>query len=258
VYSFMKNSSSASRISATLLILAMATTSVLVASRAIPATNPSPYPFDALYDVYASGAVVGQFSYKVSRSNNDVNSNDFMLESTMQPSGLGQLLASGPLLQLSHFTIKNGRVVPHSYQETRPGEDQPDSKINFDWDGMTVELPDGETLPIPQRPLDPASAPLQVIMTPPSAERNLTVNVVSRKGTRLHTFKLTGESELETAIGTIRTLEIREQSQGAEPSDFVQIWLAPDRGFVPVKIERHRKGIVIAFTLAKLNASPEQ
>jgi|GEM_PF-5882826 len=250
----MRNSSTASRISLAVLVLAIAAMSMLVASRAIPATNPSPYPFDALYDVHASGAVVGQFSYKVSRS----TGSDYLLESTMQPSGIGQLLASGPMLQLSHFTVKDGRVVPHSYQETRPGEDPPDTKISFDWDGMTVELPDGETLPIPQRPLDPASAPLQVIMTPPSAERNLTVNVVSKRGSRLHTFKLTGESELETAIGKMRTIEIREQSQGAEPSDFVQIWLAPDRGFVPVKIERHRKGIVIAFTLAKLNASPEQ
>ncbi len=226
--------------------------------RVVPATSSSPYPLDALYDVHASGAIVGQFSFKVSRPGDNNEGNDFVLESSMQPSGIGQLLASGPLLQLSHFTVKNGRVLPQTYHETRPGEDPPDTTISFDWDGMTVKLPDGEILPIPRRPLDPASAPLQVILTPPSAERNLAVNVVSKRGARLHTFKLTGESTLETAIGTMRTLEIREQSQGADPGDFVQIWLAPDRGFVPVKIERHRKGIVIAFTLSKLNASPEQ
>lgn len=226
--------------------------------RVVPATSTSPYPLDALYDVHASGAVVGQFSFKVSRPGDNTDSNEFLLESSMQPSGIGQLLASGPLLQLSHFTVQNGRVVPQSYHETRPGEDPPDTTISFDWDGMTVKLPNGEILPIPQRPLDPASAPLQVILTPPSAERNLDVNVISKRGARLHTFKLTGESTLETAIGTMKTLEIREQSQGADPGNFVKIWLAPERGFVPVKIERHRKGIVIAFTLSKLNASPEQ
>lgn len=239
------------------LLLALIVMTVGVGS-AVPATNPTPYPLDALYDVHASGAVVGQFSFKVSRPGNSENGDEFLLESSMQPSGLGQLLASGPLLQLSHFTVKDGRVVPQLYQETRPGDEQPDTTINFDWDGMTVELPDGETLPIPNQPLDPAIAPLQVIMTPPSADRHLKVNVISKRGARLHTFKLTGESTLETAIGTLRTLEVRQQRQGADAENFVDIWLAPDRGYVPVKIERHRKGIVIAFTLAKLNASPEQ
>jgi len=216
------------------------------------AQNELQVPMNLVYTVTTDGARIGEYAMRISR-----NRNVFRLESSLTPQGIAQLFAGGLYQQESVFMITKGKILPLIYTEQREGKDPEKWSMQFDWSTMKITMPDGELVEMPRQPLDAAVAPIQVLMTPPSKSRDLSVNVVSDKGIRQHTFSRVGEVELETAIGTVNTVNIHQRKRGSEKQNYVDIWLAPDKNWIPVKIVRHKKSRSIEFNIQAYNTTTE-
>jgi len=233
-------------------VLGIAITLMLLQASPAQAGNPLPLPLDLTFNVSTEGASIGKYAMSVGN-----RSNVYTLTSTLKPSGLAQLLGGAEFQQESRFYVRKGRVVPLTYREHREGREPPKWALRFDWATMQVTLPDGNQKKMPRQPLDPAVAPLQVIMTPPSPTRELVVNVVNDRGVRRHTFTYMGEETIETALGKLRTINVQQRKHGAAKESYIDIWLAPDKGWIPVRIIRRKKSRDIEFDIASLEPVSE-
>lgn len=228
------------------LILAVVTYSVSHAEQ----TAPLPDHFNILFEVSSSGAVVGELNMQLSR-----NGTDYALQSVATPKGLAVLLGDGPFSQKSLFGVKRGKVLPMRYNERRKKKGRPPEwTLDFDWDDMKVTMPDGTRIPIPRQPVDPAAVSIQMMLTPPSSERDLVVHLVNHRGVRKHTFSLIGKETVDTSVGQVQAWHLRQRKQGAEENSYIDIWIAPENWNMPVKMQRHRKGRVVTFALKSLDA----
>jgi hypothetical protein len=138
------------------------------------------------------------------------------------------------------------------YNERRTGKSPPEYSIAFDWNEKMVTLADGSEVPIPRQPVDPAALPVQVMLTPPAPNRDLVVNLINDRGVKTQTVSLIGDAELETSIGLVKAQHLRRRKKGAKEGDFIDIWISPDNYNLPVRIERHKRNRIFAFTLKSL------
>lgn len=214
----------------------------------VQAQNKLQVPMELVYTVTTDGTRIGEYAMRIKQE-----SNVYHLDSSLTPQGIAQLFAGGLYQQQSVFMIKKGKILPLIYSEQREGKEPENWSMKFDWAGMKITMPSGEMVDMPRQPLDAAVAPIQVLLTPPSKSRNLDVNVVSDKGVRKHSFTRVGEAELETDIGTLNTVNIHQRKQGSEKENYVDIWLAPDHNWIPVKIVRHKKSRSIEFNIQAYN-----
>ncbi len=217
------------------------------------AQNELKVPMELVYTVTTDGTRIGEYAMRIVRKGNV-----FHLDSSLTPQGIAQLFAGGLYQQKSVFMTKKGKILPLIYSEQRSGKEPEQWSMQFDWTAMKISMPDGDLVDMPRQPLDAAVAPIQVLLTPPSKERNLNVNVVSDKGVRKHSFSRVGEVELETAIGTVDTVNIHQRKQGSEKENYVDIWLAPGKNWIPVKIVRHKKSRSIEFNIQAYNTTTNE
>lgn len=221
-----------------------AVTTGLPLAQAESAKQKLPQELLAVYQVSTAGTVVGEYSMRLQRSGDHYD-----VESSVTPKGLATIFAPGPMEQTSQFGIKRGRVLPLQYNERRSGKTPPEYSLAFDWDNMTVTLPDGSQLPIPRQPVDPAALPVQVMLTPPAPDRDLVVNLVNDRGVRTHTVSLLGDADMETSLGQVKAQHLRQRKKGAKEGDYIDIWIDPDQYNVPIRIERHKRSRMLAFAL---------
>jgi hypothetical protein len=70
--------------------------------------------------------------------------------------------------------------------------------------------------------------------------------VIDKDGTRQYEFARDGEATLQTPMGAIATVVYRSQKAGSPR--ITRFWCAPDRGYIPLKVEQTR-GDEVRWTL---------
>ncbi len=162
---------------------------------------------------------------------------------TSNPSALVRVLYGSPN-QISLFCLKDGHIRSQHFESILQGDDKQSYKLDFDWNKHTVTDENGQVRPIPDDAVDSFALQQAVRLwvqahaadsTPPTAE----FTMVDNKNLTHYQFKFSGHQKVDTPAGSFDALLMERIDN---PDKQGRFWLAPDRGYMPVKIETKNGG----------------
>ena len=212
----------------------------LAASVAAQASD-APLPnLDAIYAVSWSGLGVGDASVSLKA---DVRAGCYVYASTTKPVGFIKALYGSPN-ESSRFCVQGGRIRSQHFESVLQGDDKQSYALAFDYAKHQVTDENGLSREIPDEAVDSFSLHQAVRLwaaahakdeNPPVGE----FTMVDRKNFTYYKFKFAGRETLQTPAGTFETVKIERVDN---PDKIGRFWLAPERDYMPVRIETKNGG----------------
>jgi hypothetical protein len=223
-------------------LLPTLTLALLAAGAAARAAELRPY--QARYNGIWHGMIVAVSDLKLERTGDT-----WTYSSSSTPRGIGRL-ASGifPPRQISVVRITDSGVRPLSYRSIG-GESAKSIDLTYDWRAARVTgTYQGVPVDLPLTPevQDDASVELALTVELLAGRTPNSFRIIDGNGTRQYQFARDGEATLQTPMGAVATVVYR--SQKAHSPRITRFWCAPDRGYVPLKVEQ-TKGDEVQWTM---------
>jgi hypothetical protein len=201
-------------------------------------------PYQATYKGIWQGMTVAFSELKLEHSGDS-----WTYSSRSTPRGIGRL-ASGvfPPRQVSVVRVGAEGVQPQSYQSSG-GERARATDLTYDWqthrvtgtyEGAPVDLP------LTHEVQDDASVQLALMVELLAGRTPSRFLMIDRSVTREYQFARDGEATLHTPLGAVPTVVYRAQK--ANSPRITRFWCAPDRGYIPLKVEQ-TKGDDVQWTM---------
>jgi hypothetical protein len=202
-------------------------------------------PYQATYAGIWHGTTVAISQLKLEHS-----ADRWTFTSHSEPRGFGRL-ASGvfPPLQVSVVSVSGGGSVrPQSFKSTG-GSASKNTDLKYDWQAHRVTgTYEGTRVDLPLTPevQDDGSVQLSLIVKLLAGQTPATVEMIDGDGVRDYRFARDGAEKLSTPLGEIAT--VIYSAQKANSPRVTRFWCAPERGYVPMKVEQTR-GNDVQWTL---------
>jgi hypothetical protein len=201
-------------------------------------------PYQASYSGIWRGMTVAVSTLKLEHTGDT-----WTYTSKSEPRGLGHM-ASGvfPPLQISVVRVTDSGVLPQSYR-SEGGDAAKGVDLKYDWQAHRVTgVYEGVPVDLPLTPAvqDDGSVQLALMTellagrTPPGLQ------LIDKNSVREYQFTREGEATVKIALGDVATVVYA--SQKAYSPRITRFWCAPDRGFIPMKVEQ-KKGDDVQWTL---------
>ncbi len=201
--------------------------SLSVAGLAAP---PEVQSVQAVYKVYLKGLPVGHDEERFERTGER-----YRITSETRAEGLAALFVRAPFTLVSEGRIVGDELQPLSYRSSR-GDPARAVSARFDWDRKLMEATRGdkqESFELPAGTQDRLSAMYQFMLKPPTSE-SVTARMTQGKKPESYHYVKQGEETLHTAAGDFATVYYAREAKEGESK--VQLWLAKDHNFLPVRI----------------------
>jgi hypothetical protein len=150
--------------------------------------------------------------------------------------GRGFYAVLGTAKRSSRGTISAGVLRPIEFLDERTG--RATSRAKFDWDANTLTMQykgDPHTVPMPPNAQDRLSFLLAFAFTPNSAYP-VSISVADGGSISSYVFEVVGQERVKTPAGEFETTKVARRKDGPEDRRSTEIWLAPSRGNIPVRI----------------------
>jgi hypothetical protein len=202
-------------------------------------------PYEATYAGIWHGMTVAISQLKLEHTGDR-----WTFTSHSEPRGFGRL-ASGvfPPLQVSVVSVADGGAVrPQSFKSTG-GSASRNTDLKYDWQAHRVTgTYEGTRVDLPLTPgvQDDGSVQLSLIVKLLAGQTPATVELIDGNSVRDYRFARDGEEKLATPLGDVQT--VIYSAQKANSPRVTRFWCAPDRGYVPMKVEQTR-GQDVQWTL---------
>jgi hypothetical protein len=213
-----------------------------LAAQAVAADELKPY--QATYAGIWHGMTVAISQLKLERTGDS-----WTFTSRSEPRGLGRLAAGVfPPLQTSVVRVSDATVQPQSFKSSG-GSSSRNTDLHYDWqtrrvtgtyEGARIDLP------LTSRVQDDGSVQLSLMVQLLAGQLPATVQMIDTNGVRDYRFARDGEAKLSTPLGEVAT--VIYSAQKANSPRVTRFWCAPDRGYVPLKVEQTR-GQDVQWTL---------
>lgn len=201
-------------------------------------------PYQATYAGIWHGMTVG-----VSRLTLDHLGDTWTYTSRSEPRGIGRLAAGVfPPLQVSVVRVSGFEVRPQSFKSTG-GSASKDTDLRYDWQAHRITgNSEGAAVDLPLTPQvqDDGSVQLSLMVQLLAGRTPSAVQLLDKDSVRDYRFAREGDARLSTPLGEIATVVYRAQK--ANSPRVTRFWCAPERGYVPVKVEQTR-GQDVQWTL---------
>lgn len=187
--------------------------------------------FTATYAMFQNGHHVGDVTEKFTRKGNT-----YRIESVTEAQGIYALFAKGNIKYVSSGEIDKNGLKPLHFEQNRGNDPAKRATADFDWKTNTLTLKSGgktETLPLKPGTQDRISQDYQFMFLPHPI-MNLAYPVTDGRSLDVHQYQFLGEELTQTSDGGMKALRYSRVHQPNERS--VDIWLAVQRGFFPVRI----------------------
>jgi len=214
----------------------------LMAARAVCAAELRPY--EASYRGIWHGMTVAVSDLKLEHTGDT-----WTYSSSSSPRGIGHLAAGiFPPRQVSVVRVTGAGVQPVSYKSE--GGDRAKA-IDLNYDSGTLRVTgtyEGTRVDLPLTPevQDDASVELALTVELLAGRTPKSFRIIDRDTTREYQFARDGEATLQTPLGAIATVVYRSQKSGSPR--ITRFWCAPDRGYIPLKVEQTR-GAEVQWTM---------
>ena len=206
----------------------------LAALAAIPVTGNAspPASVTASYDVYQNGLPVA-----VVQEAFEKNGARYRIVSESNPAGLLALFVRTRIKMHSSGAVTPAGLRPEQFDYGRLDDASKNVSAAFDWRTGQVRLTfDGrsETLLLPHDTQDRVSLMYQFMFLPAEKLSGLDFHMTNGKKIEPYRYHLAGAELIDTPLGKLNTLRLVKQR---EPDDnAVEVWLAPERNFFPVRL----------------------
>ena len=201
-------------------------------------------PYQATYAGIWHGMTVAISQLKLEHTGDT-----WTFSSRSEPRGIGHLAAGVfPPLQVTVVRISGSAVQPQSFKSSG-GSAARNTDLEYDWQAHRVTgTSEGAAvdLPLTRQVQDDGSVQLSLMVqllagrTPPAVE------LIDKNSVRDYQFDRDGAATLSTPLGEVATVVYRAQK--ANSPRVTRFWCAPDRGYVPMKVEQ-TKGQDVQWTL---------
>jgi uncharacterized protein DUF3108 len=201
-------------------------------------------PYQATYAGIWHGMTVAISHLQLERSGDG-----WTYSSRSEPRGIGHLAAGVfPPLQVSVVRISGIGVQPQSFKSSG-GSAGRNTDLKYDWQAHRVTgTYEGTAVDLPLTPQvqDDGSVQLSLMVALLGGHTPATVQLIDKNSVRDYQFAREGDATLATPLGEITTVVYRAQK--AYSPRVTRFWCAPQRGYLPLKVEQ-TKGQDVQWTL---------
>ncbi|MEN8167490.1 MAG: DUF3108 domain-containing protein [Pseudomonadota bacterium] len=210
-------------------------------------------PFEAEFQVKRDGIPLGTLELRLALS----SPQGYKYTSHTRPGPLIGWLISDEVQETSEGLYVDKQITPLTY-EYRQGSGKVEKKhtlLNFDWSaGQVWTESEGVRWPQPIEPGVQDKFSQQLALRLDLASGKTLIGYAAADGGKIKTYryKVTGEEFISVPYGRVKCLRVR-RSKEAKAADST-IWVAPELGFFPVKIERRRTSGRYSMELRQLSS----
>ena len=171
--------------------------------------------------------------------------------------GISMVVTRVNLLELaSEGSVGEAGFAPRLATEKRRGRALTATHFNREAGSITFSASQ-ESAPLAAGAQDKATLPLQLAAIaradPSQFEEGLEITVGEERGASVYKFIVVGNEEIETRLGTLRTLHLSRPPKPGSYNSRLDVWLAPDRGWYPVRIRNtEASGAVTTQTVTQI------
>ena len=193
-------------------------------------------PYKATYNGIWHGMTVAVSTLQLAQTGDTWN-----FSSRSEPRGVGKL-ASGvfPPLQVSVVRVTDQGVMPVTFKSSG-GDAAKSVELNYDWQAHRVTgTYEGTKVDLPLTPQvqDDGSVQLGLMVELLAGRSPATVQLIDKNSVREYEFTRDGEATIKTAMGDVRTVVFKSQKKYSPR--ITRFWCAPDRGFIPMRVQQKR------------------
>ena len=201
-------------------------------------------PYTATYNGIWKGITVAVSTLKLEQTGDT-----WTFTSRSEPRGIGTM-ASGvfPPLQVSVVRVTAQGVQPQSFKSSG-GDSGKSITLNYDWQAHRVTgVYEGTKVDLPLTPhvQDDGSVQLGLMVDLLAGRTPPTVQLIDKNSVREYEFTRDGEATIKTALGDVHAVVFKSQKKYSPR--ITRFWCAPDRGYIPVKVQQ-TKGDDVQWTM---------
>ena len=200
--------------------------SLAVALSALAQTIP-PARVELEYDLMRNGSTMAEVVERLEHGNGT-----YQLTETWKGKGVFALL--GRAKRTSEGDLRADGPRPREYVDERSGRDT--QRVSFDWSANTITRRykgATRTEPVPADTQDRLSFLLALSFLSQKGEP-FSFHIADGRGMSRHTYKPNGRERLATPAGEFDTVKLIRKNEGS--GEVSEIWLAANRGYLPVRI----------------------
>jgi hypothetical protein len=194
-------------------------------------------PFIATYNWIWNGMTVAETTVKLTRGDDGT----WTYTSNSSPRGIGKLMPQRPRT-VSVLKVTDAGVRPLSYKgDDGTGSDGRKIDITYDWNAHRVTgVYEGTPvdLPLTAEVQDDSSVQIALMVELLRGRTPERFSVIDKNSVREYRYQREGEEILKTPLGEIATVIF--SSQRANSPRVNRYWLAPDRGYLPMRVQQKR------------------
>jgi hypothetical protein len=215
-------------------LVAVVAALLLVSTGAAAADELKPYA--ATYNGIWQGITVAVATLKLEQTGDT-----WTFSSRSEPRGIGRI-ASGvfPPLQVSVVRVTDQGVLPQSFKSSG-GDSGKNIELTYDWQTHQVKGTYERTkvdLPLTAQVQDDGSVQLGLMVELLAGRTPPTVQLIDKNSVREYEFTRDGEETLKTPMGDVRTVVFKSQKKYSPR--ITRFWCAPERGYVPMRVQQKR------------------
>ena len=215
-------------------------TTALVSQASASAIGDLP-TYRAVYRVDRDGKNSGTAEWSLTY---DAERDVYCFVSSLSVKGVLRLALPEPILERAVFRYENGAIAPSEFfyeDGTRRGEES--FYTAFDWPknrAITIARGQRSDLEVQPGVLDRATMYVALMRNLASGEAPRTYRLADDDTIKTYSYSRNGQETISTSVGTFATEVLAQQREGS--SRRLLLWLAPELGFLPVRMEQHENG----------------
>ena len=233
--------------------------------------DPTPTPADALPQPVDEGMVINENAYqyvettfnvstkiggspegKATMTYNLLDGVHYQINSVAKAGGLAALVLS-ELLQTSEGELTKTGLRPSKFTYNYGDKVSKSRLATFDWQAKTVSMQTAagtQTEPLPDEAQDLLSFMYQFMYVPPL--HTMQIHIVNGKSLHTYDYSFEGENSIPLPMGEVNTIHI--QHSNFETEEKIDLWLAVDYQYLPVKILKiDKNGKTYEFSASRIN-----
>ncbi|OGI43394.1 MAG: hypothetical protein A2150_04365 [Candidatus Muproteobacteria bacterium RBG_16_64_11] len=229
-----------------------ATTPILLVAALLAAAAPAaaaglPDTLELNYQLHYGDILAGQTRKTLARQPDG----GYRHRTHSLPAGMAKLFTSAEWIEEGAFRVRTNQVQAQSFLKYREGGSKPRRhSVTFDWAKKLARYGDGREEPLPANAHDEASVLYELMLNPPPSDKTArSVAINNGKRFVVYRYQTLGREPLDTPLGRLQTLKIKRlvdpaascrgagrDSDACKPDSELTLWLAVERGNLPVKI----------------------
>ena len=233
--------------------------------------DPTPTPADALPQPVDEGIVINENAYQYVETTFNVSTKiggssegnatmtynlldgiHYQINSVAKARGLAALVLS-ELLQTSEGELTKTGLRPSKFTYNYGDKTSKSRLATFDWHAKTVSMQTAagtQTETLPDVAQDLLSFMYQFMYVPPL--HTMQIHIVNGKSLHTYDYSFEGESSISLPMGEVNTIHIQHSND--ETEEKIDLWLAVDYQYLPVKILKvDKNGKTYEFSASRIN-----